>query len=180
MQPIESFKTRPQGSIRQLRPSDLPQFRDHLLRLDAGSRRDRFNGMIGDEFVASYAERCFAQGTTVIGYVEESRILGAAELHERPEETVPTGEIAFSVERWLQRKGIGRRLFERLLGNARGLGYTRLRVTTHAHNEAMKALARRFDALLAFEEGETVGVIELDPLILGRGLPGGQASSSAA
>jgi hypothetical protein len=29
--------------------------------------------------------------------------------------------------------------------------------------EAMKALARRFDAAPAFENGETVGVIDLDP-----------------
>ena len=35
-------KTRPPGIIRQLRPSELPQFREHLLRLDPASRRDRF------------------------------------------------------------------------------------------------------------------------------------------
>ena len=161
MQTMPSFTTFPQGTIRQLRPSDLPRFRDHLLRLDSESRRDRFNGVADDNCVASYAERCFAQGTTVIGYVEGDKVLGAAELHERPELPEPTGEIAFSVERELQHMGIGRRLFERLIGNARGLGYTRLRVTTHPHNEAMKALARRFDAALSFEDGETVGVIDL-------------------
>lgn len=163
MQTIPSFTTFPPGMTRQLRPSDLSRFRDHLLRLDPESRRDRFNGMTDDNYVASYAERCFAQGTTVIGYIEGDKVLGAAELHERPELSEPTGEIAFSVERELQHMGIGRRLFERLVGNARGLGYTKLRVTTHPHNEAMKALARRFDAALSFEDGETVGVIDLDP-----------------
>jgi hypothetical protein len=163
MQTILPFTTFPPGTIRQLRPSDLPRFRDHLLRLDPESRRDRFNGVADDNYVASYAERCFAQGTTVIGYVEGGKVLGAAELHERPELPEPTGEIAFSVERELQRLGIGRGLFERLIGNARGLGYTKLRVTTHPCNEAMKALARRFDAALSFEDGETVGVIDLDP-----------------
>jgi GNAT superfamily N-acetyltransferase len=163
MQTIPSFIAFPPGTIRQLRPSDLPRFRDHLLRLDSESRRDRFNGVADDNYVASYAERCFAQGTTVIGYVEGDKVMGAAELHERPELPEPTGEIAFSVERELQHMGIGRRLFERLIGNARGLGYTKLRVTTHPHNEAMKALTRRFDAALSFEDGETVGVIDLDP-----------------
>lgn len=164
MRSEKSFAVFPPGPIRQLRPSDLPRFRDHLLRLDAESRRDRFNGATDDRYVAAYADRCFAEGATVIGYVEGDRVLGAAELHERPDLPEPTGEIAFSVERELQHRGIGRRLFERLIGNARGLGYTSLRVTTHPHNEAMKALARRFDATLAFEDGETVGIIDLDPV----------------
>lgn len=153
----------PQGTIRQLRPSDLPKFQEHLLRLDAESRRDRFNGLIDETFLASYAERCFRDGTTVIGYVENDRVLGAAELHERPELREPTGEIAFSVERPLQHRGIGGLLFERLIAHAYALGYTKLLVTTHPHNEAMKALARRFSAKLSFEAGETVGVIELEP-----------------
>lgn len=170
MQTMPSFTSFPPGTIRQLRPSDLPRFRDHLVRLDPESRRDRFNGVADDNFVTSYAERCFAEGTTVVGYVEGDKVLGAAELHERPDLPEPTGEIAFSVERELQHMGIGRRLFERLIGNARGLGYTSLRVTTHPHNEAMKALARRFYAALSFEDGETVGVIDLDPsATVGRG-----------
>lgn len=149
------------GIIRQLRPSELPQFRDHLLRLDAQSRYDRFNGFIDDDFVAAYAERSFHAGTTVIGYVEDDLVLGAAELHERTDFDEPTGEIGFSVERGLQHGGIGTQLFQRLLLYARGLGYTRLRVTTHPQNAAMRALARKFATSLRFEDGETVGVIEL-------------------
>ena len=110
--------------------------REHLLRLDPHSRRDRFNAAIDDDFVIGYAARCFADGTTVIGYVEGEHVLGAAELHEKAGEAEPTGEIAFSVERHLQRRGIGSALFLRLIGHARGLGYTRLRVTTHPQNAA--------------------------------------------
>ena len=156
-------KTRPPGIIRQLRPSELPQFRDHLLRLDPASRRDRFNGRPDDTFIASYAERSFRDGTTVIGYVEGDRVLGAAELHERADLVEPTGEIAFSVERELQHRGIGTRLFERLLLHALGLGYTRLRVTTHPENTAMRALARKYATSLEFQAGETVGMIDLGP-----------------
>ena len=151
------------GTIRQLRPSDLPRFREHLLRLDADSRRDRFNGLTDNNFIAAYADRSFANGTTVIGYIEDGKVLGAAELHERAEEAEPTAEIAFSVERHLQHRGIGGRLFERLIAQARGLGYERLRVTTHPQNAAMKALARRYNATLSFEDGETVGTIDLAP-----------------
>jgi len=151
------------GRIRLLRHSELPQFRDHLLRLDADSRRDRFNGPTSDSFVASYAERCFNDGTIVIGYVDDGQVLGAAELHERPEDAEPTGEIAFSVERHLQRRGLGGLLFARLVESARAFGYERLLVTTHPRNEPMKRLARSFNAGLRFDQGETVGLIELEP-----------------
>ncbi len=166
MQKIASHAVPPTGTIRQLRPSDLPLFRDHLLRLDAEGRRDRFNGVTDDEFVVAYANRCFTDGTTVIAYVEDGKVLGAAELHERPEDKVPTGEIAFSVERELQHRGIGSRLFERLIFNALGLGYIRLLVTTHHENAAMKALARKFGAEMTFEAGETMGIIDLAPIVV--------------
>lgn len=151
------------GTIRRLRPSELKLFREHILRLDQESRRDRFNGSIGDSFLAAYAERCFAEGATVLGYVEDGRVFAAAELHEQPQYETPTGEIAFSVERDLQHRGIGSELFRRLQAHARSLGYTRLSVTTHPQNDRMRALARKFNARLSFQEGETVGWIALDP-----------------
>ncbi|MBT1155967.1 GNAT family N-acetyltransferase [Aminobacter anthyllidis] len=150
------------GVIRQLRPSDLPRFAEHLLRLDDQSRRDRFNGLTHDGFLQAYAERSFHEGATVIGYVEGDKVLAAAELHERAEASEPTAEIAFSVEREIQHRGIGGRLFQRLVAQARGLGYLRLQVTTHSNNSAMKALARRFNAKLSFQQGETNGIIELN------------------
>lgn len=164
MLPLSAAGTTPTtGTIRNLRHSELAEFKSHLLRLDRESRRDRFNGPTNDAFVSAYADRCFHDGTVVIGYVEDGRVLGAAELHERPEDAVPTGEIAFSVERPLQHRGIGGQLFERLIETALSFGYEQLRVTTHPQNEAMKRLARRFDAALRFEDGETVGVISLSP-----------------
>jgi len=149
--------------VRQLRPSEEGLFRDHLLRLDRESRWDRFNGSINDPFLAEYAAKCFHDGTSVIGVVENGKVIGAAELHERPEESEPTAEIAFSVEKPWQHRGLGGLLFQRLLSGARGLGYERLRVSTHAQNAAMKSLARRYGAKLTFEAGETVGMIELGP-----------------
>ena len=151
----------PAGLIRQLRPSDAPRFRDHLQRLDTTARHDRFNGGIDDGFLERYAERCFGDGTTVIGCVIADRVVAAAELHERPEFECPTGEAAFSVEHAHRRRGLGSRLFERLLLHARALGYDRLLVTTHADNGAMKALARKYDAQLEFDVGEAHGIIEL-------------------
>ena len=157
----QGYDQNSEGVIRQLRPSEELLFRRHLLSFDSESRRDRFNGVTDDHFVASYSSRCFLDGTTVIGYVVNGQVRGAAELHERPELTEPTGEIAFSVEREYQHRGVGSRLFARLVESARGAGYQKLLVTTHPENEAMKALARKFKSKLSFQAGETVGRIEL-------------------
>lgn len=151
------------GVIRQLRPSDRARFRAHLLRLDAESRHDRFNGGTSDAFLEAYADRCFRDGATVIAYVEGDKVLGAAELHERPEFEEPTGEIAFSVERSLQHRGLGGRLFRRVIGHAHALGYTELKVTTHPGNVAMRRLAASFGARISFVDGESTGTITLTP-----------------
>ncbi len=175
------------GVIRQLRPSEEPLFRDHLLGLDAESRRDRFNGVTDDDYVSRYASSCFHDGTTVVGYVVDGQVRGAAELHERADLADPTAEIAFSVDNAFQSHGVGAALFKRLIESARGLGYERLIVSTHPNNEAMKSLARRFDAKLTFEEGETIGRIELAPepaanrsiAVSGGKTPGGAALAAA-
>jgi GNAT superfamily N-acetyltransferase len=152
------------GVIRQLRPSERQRFRDHLLRLEPQGRRDRFAGAIDDDFVIDYAHRCFADGTTVLAYLLGDTMLGAAELHERADFAEPTGEIAFSVEREWRRRGIGSALFVHLLDSARGLGYEKLRITTHPRNIAARAMARKFGAHLHFEDGDTIGHIALPPL----------------
>jgi hypothetical protein len=150
------------GYVRALsQQEELPLLRDHLLRLDAESRRDRFNGHMYDEFIEHYAAKCADDGTIIIAYMENGIVRGAAELHpaEQSDDGVP--EIAFSVEACVRRQGVGSILFERLLSEARWKGYRQLRVTTGASNEAMRALASKFGAHLVFRQGESTGTIEV-------------------
>src|SRR3954453_2503318 len=70
------------GSIRTLTAREMPLLREHLLRFYHDSRRDRFNGAADESFVESYAARCLADGTVVIAYVEDGKVLDAAELHQ--------------------------------------------------------------------------------------------------
>jgi hypothetical protein len=149
------------GSIRTLTAREMPLLRDHLLRLDAESRRDRFNGATDESFVESYAERCLADGTVVIAYVEHDEVLGAAELHQPDTSADGVPEVAFSVERAVRRKGVGSVLFRRLITEAEGRGYESLRITTGYANEAMRALAHKFGAHLTFRQGESTGTIDL-------------------
>ena len=148
-------------SIRTLTTREMPLLREHLLRLDPESRRDRFNGAADENFIELYASRCLADGTVVIAYVEDGKVLAAAELHQPDTSTDGMPEIAFSVERAVRRKGIGSILFRRLIAEAEGRRYEKLRITTSYSNQAMRALAQKFGAHLTFRNGESTGIIDL-------------------
>jgi GNAT superfamily N-acetyltransferase len=152
------------GYVRTLsQQEELPLLREHLLRLDSGSRHDRFNGYLDDSFIERYAAKCADDGTVIVAYMENGIVRGAAELHppEQSEDGLP--EIAFSVEKCVRRQGVGSLLFRRLISEARWKGYQTLRVTTGAGNEAMRALASKFGANLEFRHGESTGTIDLTP-----------------
>lgn len=159
----ESTRARhgPTGKVRSLTAKELPLLRDHLLRLDRDSRRDRFNGSLDDNFVVRYAIKCVSDGTVVLAYVEDGMVRGAAELHQPDLSPGSLPEIAFSVEACVRRRGVGSILFTTLIGKARALGYDSLRITTSAQNDAMRALAKKFGAHLTFRAGESAGTIEV-------------------
>ena len=94
---------------------------------------------------------------SIVAYIEDGVVRGAAELHppEQSEDSLP--EIAFSVEASVRRRGVGSILFRKLIAEARLKGYRSLRVTTGAQNHAMRALASKFGAHLTFRHGESTG-----------------------
>ncbi len=88
------------SSVRTLsQQEELPLLRDHLLRLDRNSRRDRFHGFMDDSFVERYAEKCAVDGTTIVAFFENGVVRGAAELHPPDQSPDSLPEIAFSVDR---------------------------------------------------------------------------------
>ncbi|WP_439574139.1 GNAT family N-acetyltransferase [Phreatobacter sp.] len=150
----------PLGTIRALGRTDQTLHRDHLLRLDADGRRDRFNGVADDLFITRYSERCFAGPTRVFALVDASgAVRGTAELH--PPLADEPADIAFSVEPHLRRRGIATALFEAVIAGARADGFGALRITSSAGNVAMRALARKFGARFTFEAGEATGLLPL-------------------
>jgi RimJ/RimL family protein N-acetyltransferase len=153
-------KAAAKGGVRTLTAAELPQLREHLLRLDPESRRDRFNGYTDAGFIERYAAKCQTDGTIIIAYIEDGVVRGAAELHP-PDLSNALPEIAFSVEAGLRRQGVGSILFTGLIAKAQSLGYDSLRITTGSQNEAMRALAGKFGARLSFRRGESSGNIDL-------------------
>jgi GNAT superfamily N-acetyltransferase len=144
----------------------LPQseqflLRDHLLRLDPESRRDRFNGILDDTLIERYAQGCSKDGTLIICYVVDGLVRGVAELHPAGASPGELPEAAFSVEASMRRKGIGALLFRRLVAEARSKGHGKLKITTGSSNLAMRALAKKFGARLEVRQGESSGTLDL-------------------
>ena len=146
--------------VRRLWPSDLPLFRDHLLRLDPETRHDRFGLAVADAFLNDYAEQCFSFGAITYGYIEDGVMRGAGEL--RTVETNAAGRItnaeaAFSVEASWRRSGIGTELMARIVRATCNRGVAQLSIFCLAHNRPMLRLAKKFETQLKFESDEVSG-----------------------
>lgn len=152
---------RPRGYFRRLATADRSLFGEHLLRLDRASRYDRFGGFASDAFLAEYAGRALDLNGVAFGYVEDGVLRAAAELRLASSPARPEGEAAFSVEQGWRRRGVASGLFRRIIDLARARGVARIEVACLPHNNAMQALARKFDGELVRHAPDTLGVIEM-------------------
>jgi GNAT superfamily N-acetyltransferase len=154
-----------QVEIRRLWPSDQESFREHLLRLDARSRHERFGGGVSDDFLVRYAANCFGKGDLVYGAFVDGKMVGAAELRSNRaiwSEQAPFGrdihaEAAFSVEAGHRRRGIGEKLFKRIRRAATNHGVETIEIVCLPDNIGMQSLAKKFKTQFAFEENELTG-----------------------
>ena len=147
------------GIVRKLWGSDAYSYGDHLLRLDAASRRNRFGGCVADDFIRRHAAGAFEPENVIYGFLADGILRGAAEL--RPfGPNAGRAEAAFSIERPWQSHGVGTELLERTLLAARNRGIKQLHITCLLENQRMQQLARKFDAELSFDFGNVVGEVE--------------------
>jgi GNAT superfamily N-acetyltransferase len=154
-----------QTVLRRLWTADKAAFRDHLLRLDAQSRHDRFGGGVSDEFLVNYAAKCFGAGDLVFGAFADGELRGAGELRSGEAiwtESAPFArrahaEAAFSVEGAYRRQGIGERLFARLLRAASNHGVETIEILCQADNRPMQRLAAKFSTEFHFKAHEVTG-----------------------
>ncbi len=155
----------PAAEIRRLWRSDLPLFRDHLLRLDDTSRHMRFGGGVSDAFVKQYAEHCFGKGDLVFGAFFDHVLHGAAELRsneaiwseQAPADRHIHAEAAFSVESAFRKRGLGEQLFRRITEAARNHGVEVIEIVCMPENVAMRRLAGKFKAEFAFDNNQLLG-----------------------
>ncbi|MGZ5827155.1 MAG: N-acetyltransferase family protein [Xanthobacteraceae bacterium] len=148
------------GTIRKLWVGEAEKYRDHLLRLDAESRRNRFGGGVSDDFITNFVELTLSLDAIVHGFFVEGELLGAAELRMLGASPAEGAEAAFSIEKDWQSHGVGSALLERTILAARNRGIKLLHMMCLANNRRMQQLARKFDADLTFDFGSVVGEVE--------------------
>jgi GNAT superfamily N-acetyltransferase len=146
------------GIVRKLWIGEAELYREHLLRLDAESRRNRFGGAVADEFIRRYCESSALGDAVIHGFFVDGVLRGAAEL--RPLAAGGEAEAAFSIESEWQSHGVGTALLERTLLAARNRQIKLLHMTCLAENRRMQQLALKFGAELSFDFGSVVGEVE--------------------
>jgi GNAT superfamily N-acetyltransferase len=147
------------GLIRKLWIGEAELYRDHLLRLDGGSRRSRFAGAVSDDFVRHYAELASGIDAVIHGFFVDGTLRGAAELRVIGTPISREAEAAFSIEKRWQSHGVGSMLLERTLLAARNRGLKFLHMACLADNKRMQQLACKYDAELSFDFGSVVGEV---------------------
>src|SRR5262244_2401282 len=65
------------GAVRKLWVGETELYRQHLLRLDAESRRNRFGGAVSDEFIRRYSGPSALNGAVIYGFFVAG-VLGGA------------------------------------------------------------------------------------------------------
>jgi RimJ/RimL family protein N-acetyltransferase len=160
-----------QVEIRRLWPADTEAFRHHLLSLDPRSRHMRFGGGMSDDFLVRYVENCFGRSDLAYGAFLDGRLVGAVELRSNQaiwSEQAAFGrhihaEVAFSVDQDCRRRGVGEKLFKRILRAATNHGVETIEIVCLPDNIGMQNLAKKFHARFAFEQNSLTGRLTARP-----------------
>jgi GNAT superfamily N-acetyltransferase len=134
--------------------------RDHLLRLDGEDRQLRFGAHVSPAQVAAYCAALDIGRTLLLGCLVEGELRAVGELTTLAGAGPRTAEIAISVERRFQGRGIGGALLRRLIVAARNRLFERLYMVCLIDNGRMVRLARRVGSRLEVERGEVEARID--------------------
>lgn len=105
--------------VRRLLPWERHELRAHLLRLGPEERLSRFCTPASDRFIHAYCDRADPLRMIAVGCFVDGTLRGVAELIRTRDAWPAEAEVALSVERPFQDRGIGGALLERVLLVAR-------------------------------------------------------------
>ena len=148
------------GVIRRLCPVERAKIQDHLLRLDWEDRMLRFGGYVGAAHIAAYCERLDWSRVLVVGYVTGGEVRGLGQLELIGNAWPRAAELAVSVERPFQNRGIGTALLRHLVIAARNRLIEQIYMVCRIDNGRAVRMARRLDGALHFCSGEAEARIE--------------------
>lgn len=139
---------------RKLLPTDLSEFRAHLLRLSPDDRQSRFWASVTDRAIADYCTRMDWMKAIIIGCFEDGRLRGAAELRFEDPRADWRAEVAVTVEGAFQGQGIATELLGQLIVIARNRGVKSLIMLCLLDNARMQRIARHYEGELKIEDGQ--------------------------
>lgn len=148
---------------RKLLPSELPDYCEHLLRLEPRDRRARFLTPTEDQIIRGHVGRLDLPWTIIIGAFFDGVLRGAVELTGSPREGMDRVELAVSVERPLQNTGAGTELVRRAVLAAQNRGIKYIRLICLLENRRMQAICRKMKGLLDYDDADVVCDIKVMP-----------------
>ena len=148
------------GQYRRLDAKDAPLLRAHLLRLHPDDLRSRFMATPPRRFVGRYVRAIDWRNAVLVGCFIGRSLRGVAELY--PIKGCHA-EMAVSVERRFQGRGIGTGLLSRTFLLARNRGFTELEFRCVANNWQMRKLVQRFDGQISIEAMEAAAIVHSLP-----------------
>ena len=144
-------------ALRLLDVSEYSVYLDHLLRLDSQARWLRFDHAVDDAAIQAHCLHLMTRNARVLGAFLDGTLRGAAELDPSPGPNFPGIELAFSVERPFQRRGIG----SMLLAMAMEIVSPEPAIMLcREKNRGMAALALHFGARVVQQGSDMLFVIE--------------------
>jgi ribosomal protein S18 acetylase RimI-like enzyme len=146
--------------MRRLWAGERDQVREHLLRLDVEDRQLRFGGYASASHLAAYCEALAWSHGLLLGYVVAGQVRGLGELKPIGNGSPRAAELAVSVERPFQNRGIGTALLRHLVVSARNRLIAQIRMVCLIDNGKAVRMARRLDGALVFDGGEAEARIE--------------------
>lgn len=148
---------------RKLLPTEFPQYAEHLLRLPAADRYARFAGTVSDTAVMRHCERIDWSRTTLIGAFQDGVLVGVAELCTDRAIWPGAAEMALSVDRSAQGRGVGAQLARRALTMARNRNLHDVHMLCLSSNYRVRALGDHFGGKIDLDGGETYIMFHLPP-----------------
>jgi GNAT superfamily N-acetyltransferase len=147
--------------MRPLTSSELPNYLDHLLRLDSADRRMRFGFPIGDTGIRAHVQRIdLRTGHILALFDDDLDVVAAAHIGQAGDDVA---EFALSVDREWRGRGVGSELFARVVSWARNRGIRQAIVHCLNENQAMRHIVRKAGARMTVAAGEIEGRLELLP-----------------
>jgi predicted acetyltransferase len=153
---------RPDGrppTYRKLWRQEAASYAAHLRRLDAEDRRARFLGGVDRRIARRHVDAIDWTHAVVIGAWVGPTLRAVGELRWPATAAAREGEIAITVERRYQDRGIGTELLRRLLTAARNRGIRRVHLVCMAENRRVRRLVEKLGGELRSELGQASAVL---------------------